>query len=408
MIPKMMVTQNRVDKGSPVSLPQQLRQILQHRIETAYYAPGRKIDSVRKISAEFNVSMLTVQRALKQLESDGFVVSVPASGIFVNQEFAREKKTARIAFVFPEAEISPEILSPENWALSAEIYRGLLSGARKYGAQVDFIHAEPENNLLSMLRQVKRLSRYNALVFVGEQLLELQQKMAQEMPVFHIPASNKPVSDVIDITYDRDQAVRDLAAHAAACGSRTVSTISYVDVEEAATSAKHWNFYDKRATLFLTECLRLGLKTAEGFQIHHDDPGGLAAVLRRILTDSRFDFIFYNHTNSIPVLYEVCAELGIRIGYDLKVAAIASGLTFHGLIPSLTHIRVPMFELAMETVSATCRRMSGGFPLQELQGKMLRASLVVGKSTMPEGMMPPSRIRDSENDETVPSKNKQE
>ena len=42
-----------LDKESPVALPRQLKQILQQRIETAYYTPGRKIDSVRKISAEF-------------------------------------------------------------------------------------------------------------------------------------------------------------------------------------------------------------------------------------------------------------------------------------------------------------------------------------------------------------------
>ena len=40
-----------LDKESPVALPLQLKRILQQRIETAYYTPGRKIDSVRKISA---------------------------------------------------------------------------------------------------------------------------------------------------------------------------------------------------------------------------------------------------------------------------------------------------------------------------------------------------------------------
>lgn len=147
-----------LDKESPVALPRQLKQILQQRIETAYYTPGRKIDSVRKISAEFKVSSLTVQRALKQLESDGFVVSVPASGIFVNDQFAKEKSPVKMAFVFPEAEISQKILPPENWALSSEIYRGLLSGAQKYGAQVDFIYVDKDMELLQMLRQVKRLA----------------------------------------------------------------------------------------------------------------------------------------------------------------------------------------------------------------------------------------------------------
>lgn len=371
-----------LDKESPVALPRQLKQILQQRIETAYYTPGRKIDSVRKISAEFKVSSLTVQRALKQLESDGFVVSVPASGIFVNDQFAKEKSPVKMAFVFPEAEISQKILPPENWALSSEIYRGLLSGAQKYGAQVDFIYVDKDMELLQMLRQVKRLGRYHALVFAGEQLLDLQLKMAQEMPIFRVPATREAIPGLLDIDYDREAALSDLAAHAKDCGCKTVGTISYIDVKESSAKKELRNFYDERTHRFLEACRTLGLETPDHLQVRIGTYADPMRCLSETLKQGYPDFIFYNHTDSVPIMYEACAELGIQIGKDLKMAAIATGFTFQGLIPSLTYVRVPMFELARDAVCDACRLVSDGLSVSALQRKKLHAPLITGKSTM--------------------------
>ena len=80
--------------------------------------------------------------------------------------------------------------------------------------------------------------------------------------------------------------------------------------------------------------------------------------------------------------YEACSELGIQIGTELKVAAIASGMTFQGLIPSLTYVKVPMFELAVNIVRDTCRLICDGVSVSELRREKYLAPLIIGKSTM--------------------------
>ncbi len=374
-----------LDKESPVALPRQLKQILQQRIDTAYYTPGRKIDSVRKISAEFKVSSLTVQRALKQLESDGFVVSVPASGIFVNDQFAKEKKIAKIAFVFPEAAISREILDPEGWALNSEIYRGLLYGGEKYGAQTDFIYVDKDMEVLRMLRQVKKLRKYDAVVFAGKQLLELQLELAREKPVFQFPDDILTVPGLIEANYDRRHAVETLAKHAAECGCKKIGTVSYfdlTDIRDPKSEMDQKQSFRDRAQLFLQYCRRYGLETPEELQFELSSREDPDLALKNALKLHTPDFIFCNQTYFVMNLYEACSELGIQIGTELKVAAIASGMTFQGLIPSLTYVKVPMFELAVNIVRDTCRLICDGVSVSELRREKYLAPLIIGKSTM--------------------------
>lgn len=366
--------QDLLDKESPVTLPQQLKKILQQRVEGGHYTPGRKIDSVRKIAEEFQTSSLTVQKALKLLEADGFVVSVPGSGIFVNERFAQEEKRIKLVFVFPEVAISREILDPEGCSLSSEIYRGLLAGAQKYGAQVDFVYVDKDMELLQMLRQTKKLKKYDAAVFTGHQLLELQRELGKEKPVFQFSSPDTPYPELIGVDYDREDAVRKLAQHAAACHCKTAGVITFLKNEIPIDPQ-----FQIRKERFLHHCRELG--------IHTDPKFSPTIALYKGETVSAGqempDVMFCNQTDYVLSFYEQCAERQIRIGQDVKVVALASGLTFQGLIPSLTHVRVPMFELARDIVRDACRLIREKIPVEKLGRCNIKAPLVVGKSTNP-------------------------
>lgn len=374
-----------LDKTSPVALPVQLKRILQQRIESAYYAPGRKIDSVRKISAEFKVSSLTVQRALKSLESDGFVVSVPANGIFVNERFAQEKKAVKIAFVFPEAAISRDKLYLECWALDSEIYRGLLAGAQQYGAKVDFIYVDKDSAPLSLMQQERQLRKFDAVVFVGAQLLELQLELALTMPVFQFSGLfTHAAPSLINVDYDQPAAVESLVAHAAECGCRTAGFITALDKQETDTAGGEQDLYHDfrvRSAYFIECCRRHGLEVPEQFQLEYDSLDSVD-VLKDVLLKGHPDFLFCNHTYHMVKLYEACAAAGLRIGKDIRIAAIASGVTFQGLLPSLTYVQVPVFDLAVGVVREVCRMTAENIPAAGFVFEKLKAPLVVGKSTV--------------------------
>ena len=371
-----------LDKEGPVALPLQLKDIMRKRIETGYYTSGRKIDSIRKIANEFNISSLTVQRALKLLETDDYVTSIPASGIFVNEKFWQEKKTIKIVLVFPEVAISRDILDPEVWGLNSELYRGLISGAQKYGAQVGFVHVDEDLKPLQMLRQIKRLKQqYDAAVFIGPQLLELQLKLAKEIQVFQYCDEAGKYPGIIEIFYDHNRAVETLVRHVCECSCRTAGVISYFeDLHEKDVIAG----FRRRTAKFLNYCEQYGIEAKTDWEFDDTTKGELVEKL----TDNPPDFIFCNQTYFVNDLYEKCAENNIRIGQDVMVAAIASGVTFMGLIPAMTYVRVPMFEVAQSIVKKACKIIRDGISVSELDHLLIEAPLIRGKSTSKKHTVP--------------------
>ncbi len=362
-----------IDKGSSVSLPLQVRNLLAERIEASPHLVGQKIDSIRKLAGELEVSPVTVIEALKLLEKDDYIIRIPVKGVFVNDKIFTERKLIDIVFAFPEESISPEKLKPEEYALNSEIYRGLLVGAGKFGAKIHFEHFQDKPNDLQLRHQLKRLQSYDAAVFAGTQLLTLQKEFAQQKPVFQFVGYNDCRSNpIINVDYDRHGALCLLARHAVASGYRSAGVISLVYKD---------NFFQSRAAHFRQICAEYGLETPDEmvWEFHGDNVNHQAA-LRKKMRGARPDFIFSNHAEFILDIYEVAADCGIKFGKDTAIAGIASGLTFRGLLPSFTYVRVPMYEMAENIINVAVKAIRNGLPISSMPQQA--AVLVVGKSTV--------------------------
>lgn len=61
----------------------QLAQILRSKVSSGEFAPGGRIAPEVKLAKEFGVSVITVQRALKELESEGLITRHRGRGTFV-------------------------------------------------------------------------------------------------------------------------------------------------------------------------------------------------------------------------------------------------------------------------------------------------------------------------------------
>jgi DNA-binding LacI/PurR family transcriptional regulator len=72
-------------------------------------------------------------------------------------------------------------------------------------------------------------------------------------------------------------------------------------------------------------------------------------------------------------------ELNLRIGSDFQIAGIASGLTFHGLIPQLTYIRIPRYEMGRAIMMTAANAIRNQSRITELP--LFNTELVQGKST---------------------------
>ena len=373
----MKIQNFAIDKNSRESLPDQLVRILRQRIECGYYVPGKKIDSVRMIAKAFGVSTVSVQTALNLLKEDGTLESIPGSGLFVRKDFQKEQQTVNIAFVFPEAMISPNYLSSEDWITNSEIHLGLLRGAEIYGAKVNFIYLDenmPEKLLNQRLAEIRQ---NNAVLFVGRQLNQYRDMLAKEMFVFNIISEHdRTPDDVIQISSDKCGAIATAVEYAVKCGCRSAGIITYF-----SNNAPEYNTLRIQSELFVKLCKEAGLNTPERYDWEFKTQENIGAALKEKLEKDRPDFLLCNYSYLVSDLYEACKDAGLKIGKDIKIMAKSPGLIFQGMIPSLTYLKPPAFENAVDIVNYACRLTRGTISVAELNLRKNKYQLIVGKST---------------------------
>ena len=64
------------------------------QISTGILQPGDKLPSVRELAGSLAINPNTIQRSYRQLEMEGWIVTVPGKGCFVcsNEKLAEEEK----------------------------------------------------------------------------------------------------------------------------------------------------------------------------------------------------------------------------------------------------------------------------------------------------------------------------
>ena len=69
------------------------------QISTGVLQPGDKLPSVRELAATLAINPNTIQRAYRQLEMEGWIVTVPGKGCFVarDEQLAEEEKKRLLA-----------------------------------------------------------------------------------------------------------------------------------------------------------------------------------------------------------------------------------------------------------------------------------------------------------------------
>lgn len=351
-----------------------LKETLLNRIRTGYYSPGKRMDAIRKIAEEFKVSTLTAQKACKMLEQEGAIIPIPQSGLFVSESFLEKPaQQMRIVFVFPEVEISPRVLDLEGWGLISELNRGFHAGAQENGVRLDFLYIDessPSHELLAYAAKIR--AEYDFAVFSSWQLPLIQKDLAAaDFPFFTLcddPSSVLP--GAMPFYYDHDKALEYLL--------ELVKRIQAEKVMILSSSAAQDEFSKIRAEKFRELCRNIGCH-AENIIAQTLDPND-NTTLKSLLKENKDAFIFCNNAYLIRNIYIAAMQNGQIPGHDFAIAAIASGVTFTGLIPSLTYVRVPMFELGLQVIRTACAIYQSGIK-KKMDMEVVLPELIINESS---------------------------
>jgi GntR family transcriptional regulator len=91
-----------IDFRDPRPIYEQVRDGFRRLIVSGALSPGDRIPSVRELAGQLAINPNTIQRAYRELESEGYIVSVPGKGSFAGER--REVDAARKAVLLKKLE----------------------------------------------------------------------------------------------------------------------------------------------------------------------------------------------------------------------------------------------------------------------------------------------------------------
>ena len=359
-----------LQKDEALPLPDQISNILRGRIRSGEYSPGKRLGSIRQFAGDFAVSPVTVIKALDILESESLIQRIPMKGIYVSRILQKEERQLNVCFAFPEKEMSPVLLQKENWALSSELHRGLLSAAAGKNAVLQFVYFEDTPSSAVLKKQISRLKEFDMVIFVGHQLEQLQRGIAGQILVVRMAGDkNEEIPDsIITVDYDRLSVFSEMAAHIHLCGCRTAAVLC-LKAEE-----------NRKTVMFRNACEKLGIRTESPCIICPSVDTSLEN-LGETLRKAHVDFFYCMHSELVPKIYEASISCGRKIGHDFQIAGIGTGITFAGLFPQFTYFRIPRFQMGCRIMSEGIQAIRSGKSSFTLP--LFHAELIQGKSTNP-------------------------
>ena len=332
-----MIEELRRDEAMP--LPDQISSIIRSRIESGEYQPGKRLGTIRQFAKDFDVSTVTVVKALDILEEETLIERVPVKGVFVTDRLKPEKKQLNACFAFPEKEMAPEVVGNENWGLNYELLRGLFAGAQKYKTNIQFTYFADEPDPALLEKQKASLRKFDFVIFPNNtQLAELREASGPERLTCYLNNTIDPSfsSAAVKVDYDRPDARKRLFSYYMETGCRSaaalVSDKSSID----------------RGTDFLSRITDAGIEPERAalWKVKGNDPNPLETIkdfLRR-----KPEFIFVDYTQFMPLVFEAAFELGMTPGKDFIVTGIASGMAYNGLFPRFSYFRIPRYEMGLQ------------------------------------------------------------
>lgn len=150
--------------GSQPNLAQQVIRHVYKLIQNGEFKKGDKLPTNRELAVELDVSILTVQRALKQLAAQGTVTCHRRSGTFLVDPGTITSPRIQSGLI---GLFCPEFFSDFHTDLLLELEKGMMEQNKL--VSISFTHSRPEKEI-TLLRSLAR-QRLEALVYFTSPLV---------------------------------------------------------------------------------------------------------------------------------------------------------------------------------------------------------------------------------------------
>jgi DNA-binding LacI/PurR family transcriptional regulator len=341
---------------SPIPRHQQLSNLLRERIASESLSTGDRFLSVRDISREYSVSMVTAHKSVQELVSDDMLVVKPAKGCFVGKAVVRS----------PRALVRPLIT-----VLSPEVARGGVNGA----LPSEFVRGLRERIPAAQIRQ--EYLPQAQLVSAVEALLEREGDVTLKNQVFVLHSPDEQLKKLA--------VARQLPAVVFGSLERqfTLPSVQFDEYELAYTATcmllakdpARVFFLEPDALVYGNQLRRDGFFKAlaehdaqnagDGEQLYvrlpHSEGAALAKIDRLMSKSKSKDRIAFvtGQDRFAAWAIRAASARGLRIPQDLMLVSLQGGELAEQLTPRLSSVRDSSFEVGISVGGFVERILSG-------------------------------------------------
>ena len=342
-------------------LYRQVQDWLLDQIRLGKLKPGGPLPGERSLAEKLKISRSTARLALQKLEKSGTIERIPSKGAFLSTN--HQPRKLRLAFIFSEAEVSLKELEYSNWASSSEIQRGALSGCGGNNATLTFEYVAGDSQTGDIAQKITQ--EYDGALFIGYALRQFKKELCDlQFPCFTLTGDSHYVID-----YDRDAICDEVAKYLYKCGCRQIYMLA-ANIDNPS-SVQKINALRKLFKLPDEDIIEINLSEESSYNI----------LKQTLPTDVNLlpDAFFCGTQVGSFALLRLAQERGWRVPEDFLIMGYANNMDIRPTIPTLTHVKIPYFEIGRTGAELLIQSISKGTPLPK--EKFIAAELIIGKTT---------------------------
>ena len=349
---------------SSETLPEKVSDQIKKMIARGGSRRGDPLPSYRELCTRFNVSLLTVKRAMDELSKEGIVHVQPGKGVFVDKEIGQQKrKLEQIGVVFY---CSRKLMFTSQYLV--EIFQGVLQEAESIAADSRLFSIKNQGPLPP---EEVETSGVDGVILVGVANERYLRNFAcQHLPVVAVDVDSADIPMEF-VGVDNATAMKQVMEHLVALGHRRIDYVDGWSTDTTAGATRpdrvdpiiETSDVIERREAYVRTMRALGLGAGVVHRVSPPESGhasdSAADAIARAERGQRPTAVLAYDTAVARNLIARFESLGLKVPSDLSVAAVAGA--GDALIGSSTlcYNRVRFVEMgakAVQVLAARCRQ----------------------------------------------------
>lgn len=339
----------RVDTSSLLPRYAQARRFLEDLIESVPYGPGDQLPSERELASTFQVSQMTMNRAIQEMVRDGILYREVGRGTFVvhRDQTVRQNGTLGLVTLF-----SPGSVRRNYYA--SEIFRGVHEAAGQARRDLLMIH-EPLHQSQGMVQRLHgRADGFLMMSPPDDALPAIRRLRAEGIPIM-VVGSSWDGEDIPAVDSDNLLGARQAVEFLASQGHRRIGLIG--GPEEMSNSRdRHLGFRDSLCALDLSYDPDWVITAGDARALTPDEKRDIVRVSQ--LADGPTAFFAAGYELAVRAI-EALQSDGIRVPEDVSMVGFDDSFSAAFLNPPLTTVVQPLGSMGVRAVQRLDAILSG-------------------------------------------------